>query len=612
MNFLKWLGKVVGGFAVSLILLVLLFAAIFRPDAPPTVDEGVALVISPRGALVEEKSGDPVGRALNKLQGREKPETVVTDLIDAIDKAASDDRIKALVLDTKKLAGGGLSKLQEVGAAIRTFREESKKPVIAISDGYTQEQYYLAAMADEVYMHPQGFVLLTGYGRYKNYYKEAIEKLKIDWNVFRVGKYKSFVEPYIRNDMSEAAKEASREFLDDLWQGYLTDVGAARGRTPEELDAMVNDFVDNLATADGDLAELAKQSGLVDELATRDKMRQRVIDIVGEDDEHHSFRQISHHDYLEALEAENGLHPQGDKRVGVVVASGSIVDGKQPPGTVGGDTLAKLLRDARHDDNVKAVVLRVDSPGGSAFASDVILREVELLKEAGKPVVVSMSSVAASGGYWISMAADEIWASPTTITGSIGILGMFPTFQDSLDAIGIHADGVGTTNMSNAFRPDMAMEDHVKRGFQLMIEHGYRDFITNVAEHRDMSVERVDELGQGRVWSGQDAHERGLVDKLGGFRDAVASAAARAELGEDYGVEFIKQELSPFQQFMRNLGGNGAAQALVPDIPGSGLPAAGPGGGARRVIENLMGDLDTFSKFNDPSGLYYYCFCEIR
>ncbi|MRR12777.1 signal peptide peptidase SppA, partial [bacterium] len=399
-----------------------------------------------------------------------------------------------------------------------------------------------------------GMVLIEGFGRYRTYYREGIDKLGITWNVFRVGEYKSAVEPYLRNDMSPEAKEADLEWLGDIWRAYLASVSKARKTTPEALTAFIEGMPELLKASGGDTAKIALEAKLVDKLAARDEVRKRMIALAGEDEKSKSFKQVSMSDYLEALGNDRpGAKGKGDK-VAVVVAKGSIVDGSAGPGRIGGDSTAALIRQARQDEKVKAIVLRVDSGGGSAFASEVIRRELQLAQEAKKPVVVSMGSVAASGGYWIATSSDEIWASPETITGSIGIFGMFPTIEKPLAKyLGMHVDGVGTTPWAGALRIDRELQPRVGESIQQMINHGYEEFLVRVGKARKMSRDDVDKIARGRVWSGADAKERGLVDKLGGLQDAIASAAAKAKLGKTYQVTYVEKERSLKEKLMAGL-----------------------------------------------------------
>jgi protease-4 len=599
------------------VILVLFFLAILvglfmlTRDHTPEVPESAALIIAPHGMLVEQLAGDPTDRAIQKLTGQQSPETLWRDLDDAIRAAKDDDRIQALCLYLNQMAGAGpgLSKLQALRAAINEFKT-SGKPVIAYSDVYLRDSYHLASAADEVYLHRMGMVLLGGYSRFRTYYKEGIDKLELDWNVFRVGEYKSAVEPFLRNDMSEEARQANLEWMDDLWRSYLADVATARDTTPEALTDGIERFVDLIEQSKGDTAEMAQTNGLVDHLTDRDGLRDRMIELVGENEETHSFHQIRHGAYLEALGDKARRHPTQGDAVAVIVAKGSILAGSQPPGAIGGDSTGKLIRDARRNESVKAIVLRVDSGGGSAFASELIRRELVLAREAGKKVVVSMGTLAASGGYWISTASDEIWANPTTITGSIGIFGMIPTYQKPLKKyLGWQVDGVGTTWLAGAVRPDRELDPELGRAIQMMIEDGYREFLSRVAEARSMSVEEVDRIARGRVWSGQDAHEIGLVDNLGGLEDAIASAAAMAELGDDYAVRFIEKQPSLRERMARQFLSR-ATEWFGPaetTFRGAGVPTI-----QRSLLDLVRRQAEMLSSFNDPNGIYALCDCAVE
>ena len=506
------------------------------------------------------------------------------------------------------MAGAGLSKLQALRAAVEEFKT-SGKPVIAASDFYLRDSYYLASTADEIYLHNMGIVFLDGYGRFRTYYKEGIDKLEIDWHVFKVGEYKSAVEPFLRNDMSDEAREANLEWMGDLWRSYLADVATARETTPDAMTDAIDRFVELIEEAEGNTAEMALAAGLVDHVSSRDGVRDRLIEIVGEDEETHSFHQIGHDSYLEALGDKRRRHPTKGDAVAVVVAKGSILDGSQPPGAIGGDSTGKLIRDARQDESVKAIVLRVDSGGGSAFASEVIRRELVLAREDGKKVVVSMGTLAASGGYWISTASDEIWANANTITGSIGIFGMIPTYQKPLQKyLGWRVDGVGTTWLSGAVRLDRELEPRLAPAIQTMIEQGYREFLSRVAEARSMSVEEVDRIARGRVWSGQDAHELGLVDNLGGLEEAIASAAAMAEMGDEYAVRFVEKELSFGEKMARQFLSRTADWfgPTATEIRGGGVPPI-----QRSLLELVRHETEMLASLNDPNGVYALCDCEV-
>ncbi len=588
--------------SLAILALVVVLIAWALPGRRARVPETTALVLAPSGVLVEQLTGYPAETLLLDLLGQPTdPETLMRPLLEAVERAIEDERVKVLVLDLDRLAAGGLTKLQELKAAIDEFKR-SGKPVVAFSDFYFQPQYYLASLADEVYVHPMGMVLVPGYGSYRRYYKEAIDKIAATWNVFRVGEYKSAVEPYIRNDMSEEARAARLEWLSDLWSAYRADVAAARGLAEDDLESYAAGYEVKLAEQAGDAARLALAAGLVDHVAPRDAVRDRLIELAGEDEESGSFNQIDHYVYLGATEAPE---EKGDAVVAVLVAKGTILDGHQPPGTIGGDSTAALIREAREDEEVKAVVLRVDSPGGSAFAAEIIRREIELTREAGKPVVASMGSVAASGGYWISMTADQIWASETTITGSIGIYAMIPTFEQSLLKLGVHNDGVGTHPMAGVGGLDRDLPPEVTKTLQLLIEQGYREFITKAAAGRGMEVDEIDRIARGRVWSGGDALRLGLIDELGGLDDAVAAAAKLADLGEEYRVRYFEEQPSRRQQLLSWLLGGAR-----PWLGAASRSPAPPRLVENRLVRGLNDDLALLADGRRPFELVAYCFCE--
>jgi protease-4 len=571
------------------------------------IPSSAALVIAPRGVLVDQLSGDPLERAIARAQGVPLQETLVRDVVDALRAARDDDRIKVVVLELDGLTGAGLSKLQEIAAEIRRFKESGKR-VIAAGDGYTRDQYYLAAQADEVLMHPLGLVFVDGYSRFMPYYKSLLDKLYIDYHVWTVGEYKSFVEPVTRNDMSPEDEEASRAFLEALWDAYQADVTAARGLAAPALQRYADDLVELLEAADGDTGRLALDYGLVDELLTRDQMRERIRAAVGgnaSNGQPDEYARVSLDAYVESLRIEEAPATKPNK-VAVVVASGTILDGSQPPGTIGGDSTAELIRRARADDAVKALVLRVDSGGGSVFASDVILSEVLRFQQTDRPVVVSMSSVAASGGYWISMSADEIWASPTTLTGSIGVGAMIPTVPRTLERIGIHVDGVGTTELAGALDITRPLGENVRGLVDLSVRRTYADFVGKIAEHRERTIEEVDAAAHGRVWVGTAALELGLVDRLGTFAEAVESAAELAGLESGtYSIEYVELELGLAERLVLSLTAKAVAVlGRVFDFELPRWPAVA------RALESTLEPFAFIERFNDPRGIYAYCFCD--
>jgi protease-4 len=589
---------------VLLLFIFMLFFGVISGEAPPILPQKAALVVQPVGALVEQLSGNPYDRALAELIGEAQPETLVQDIVDALDEAKDDPKIGAVHLELSALASAGFDKLVRVAAAIDSFRE-SGKPVVASADYFTQPGYFLASHADEIYLNPEGIVFLQGYGAFRDYYADAIEMLRIDWNVFKVGTHKSFVEPYTRMDMSPEDRESRQRLVSHLWASYQEHVEQARGLSKGAIDDYTQNLVAHTEAAGGDVATAARDRGLVDELLGRTELRDLMIGHVGPaDDDDTTYSAVWMKEYLSHL-SMRGASKENADNVAVIVAAGTILDGSQPPGTIGGDSTAELLKRALDDDEVRAVVLRVDSGGGSAFASEVIAEEVRKLQAAGKPVVSSMGSVAASGGYWISMDADKIYASPTTVTGSIGIFGMFPTFQRSLATVGIAADGVGTTPWSGQLRPDREMSDEAKRLIQTFINDGYNDFISGVAEGRDLDAAYVDQIGQGQVWSGEEALANGLVDELGGLDAAIAGAAELAGL-DQYGQKLIETEMSPTQQLILDLLSVVRGVGIDPHAFASAPTPV-------EVFANRFQELlAVVAQFNDPLGRYYYCFCEIE
>jgi protease-4 len=599
-------------FLINVLFFGLLFGlAIAAWSGRPKVPDGAALVVKPQGTIVEQLSaGDPYEWLVADATGvgLVATETLLKDLLDAIRAAKDDKRIKAILLDLNDMSGAGLTKLRDLRAVLADFRKTGKK-VVAYGDDYMQPQYYLAAQADEVYLHPEGAVVLHGVGRWRNFYKEGLDRLGVEVHVFRVGEYKSAVEPYLRNDMSPEAKEMAIETYGDIWRDYLADVAASRKVKPEDVAGWIDAMPERLRAAGGDAAKSALDAKLVDKLAARDEVRQRMIELVGEDKDKKSFRQVGVQAYLAAMGGDRtGARGKG-KAVGVVVAKGDILDGNQPAGTIGGDSTARLLRQAREDDDVKAVVLRVDSGGGSAFASEIIRRECELVRKAGKPLVVSMGSVAASGGYWIATSSDEIWAAPETITGSIGIFGLFPTIDKPLAKyLGVHTDGVGTTRFTDALRPDRPLDPAVADMARQFIDNGYQDFITRVAKARKMTPEQVDKIARGRIWSGEDAKGLGLVDQLGGLDQAIESAAKRAKLEKGYRVYYVEKEKTFRERILSML----AAEALEIASAAGWVKEASPAAAGLSVagrLRELQADLARLARWNDPHGVYAHCLC---
>ena len=545
-----------------LVLFLLLMAIIASPGVQP-LEEKTALVMDMNGVLVEQFTSAPLDRVVNQATGQAQPEIQLRDALHAIKAAKDDKRIDRIVLLTDGFNAAGFAAMRDLAAALRDFRSSGKQ-VISFGTEMEQKQYYLAAQADEVYMDPQGGVLLEGLGRYRMYYREGLQdKLGVDVHLFKVGEFKSAAEPYVLDGASESAREADLFWMSDVWQRFVADVAQARKLEAADINAMINDLPARVQAASGDLGQLALDEKLVDGLKTSQEMEKLLIERGVADEDGTSFRQIDLKGYQMHLAREN-ISMASRPQVAVVVAQGEITFGEQSPGTVGGESTSALLRQAREDENVKAVLLRVDSPGGGVFPSEQIRREVELTKAAGKPVVVSMGNVAASGGYWISMNADRIYADDSTITGSIGIFGLWMTVPRVLEKIGVSTDGVGTAPLAGAFDPTLPLDPNAGIIIQSVIEKGYADFTGKVAAARGSTPEKIDLVAQGRVWSGAQAKERGLVDELGGLEAALAHAATLAKLEEgDYAVSYIEKPLTSFERFVVNMGGNARMQGVL-------------------------------------------------
>jgi protease IV len=585
-------------FNLIFLFLLIMFIVALRSGAP-VLRTRTALVLDPAGNVVEQFTSAPAQRAFASMFGDKVREVQLRDILSVIAAATEDRRIERMVLVPDDIEGAGLASLKEIGAAIDRFRQCGKE-VVAVSNGMTQNQYYLAAHADQILLHPQGAILLEGLGRYRSYYKDLLDRLGVVVHLFRVGEYKSAAEPYVRNDSSPEAKDADLFWMNGVWGDYLKDVAAARKLDATQLTAQIQNYPELIKAAAGDLAALALQQKLVDRLATRDEARTLLIDKGVKDDK--TFRQIDFQDY-QRLVGNNLADPR--PRVAVVVAEGEIVAGDQPPGTVGGESTAELIRDAREDDKVRALVLRVNSPGGEVFASELIRREVELTRDAGKPVMVSMGDVAASGGYWISMNANRIFAEPTTITGSIGIFGLIANFPDTLEKIGVHTDGVGTTPFSGAFDVRRALDPRIASVIQTVIDKGYRDFVGNVAKARKQTTAQIDAIARGRVWSGEQARERGLVDELGGLGDATTAAAKAANLGDKYRVFYVEKPLSFWERAALDFN----SEALA-GIGRAALPEFVRGWLGQPELRNQLSLLRGLG--GNKLGVFAYCFCEIR
>jgi protease IV len=575
-------------------LLAIIAVALLSEEAI-VIEQDSALVLNLSGAIVDQKHFvDPIEAALNKGdEDNPNAEVLLADILYVIHNATQDKRIKIIVLDLANLHSAGVSKMTAIGEALNEFKAAGKT-VIAHGNYFNQNQYFLASYASKIYLNNQGMVSLDGLSRYRLYYKSALDKLKINTHVFRVGTFKSAVEPFIRDDMSDADKASSNALLADIWSSYSEIVSKNRGISPDALVLSPERYLSELDTHEGDSAKMALAMKWVDELVSAEDFRLAMIASVGSGKDPQYFRNVSFSDYLTLVKPLP--HFIEKDAVGIIVAKGNILNGHQQAGDIGGESTSELLRKARFDDKIKALVLRVDSPGGSAFASEQIRQEVLAIQAAGKPVVISMGSMAASGGYWISASADYIYATPTTLTGSIGIFGMFATFEEALAQIGVNSDGVATSDWAglSVARP---LNSNVEAVIQRHIERGYHEFISLVATERNMTLAQVDAIAQGRVWTGKKALELGLVDEIGDMETAVAKAAELAKMST-FDTKLIEQELTPEQLFVQQVFSVTAAY-LPQSLQKTSM--------LETLLSQWAGVLEEFKAFDDPNGVYLYC-----
>ncbi len=611
--------RLVFGF-IAFIFFIFIISLLFSGDKASQIPKGAALVLAPSGIITEQLTYvDPISKAVEDATDTQSiPEESLHDLIDIIRNAKKDKRISTLVLYPQGIQQIGPSMLEDLRDALIDFKTSGKK-IIAMGDSFDKSQYYLAAMADEVYLHPSGMLFIDGYSQINTYMKSAIEKARISAHIFRVGTYKSAVEPFMRDSMSDAAKEANLAFLNDLWQSYLEDIATARNMSIESIEKMITNFSSDIELQQGDWAKVALENQLIDDLKTRTEFRKMMVQRVGLNTQKNNFQQLPHKEYLKQIRSTLGFTPPQASQIAVIMAKGAIYDGEQKEGQIGGNTLAQLIRTARTNPNVEAIVLRVDSPGGSAFASEVIRQELlEAKNTNGLPIIISMGTYAASGGYWISANADEIWARPTTITGSIGIYGLFATFENTLDWLGIHRDGVGTTELAGALDFGRELSPKVANIIQLNIDKGYQRFLEVVAEGRkNLSIEDVNKIAQGRVWSGKKALEVGLVDKLGNLDDAIESAANLAGLS-DYKVWHVKRQLSPDEALLQQLFNQ--TKYITTTLPwfesktvSTPLETTWPKAATqtKKLLQTLSKELNMLQQFNDPNHAYLDCQCQV-
>ncbi|MEM1410743.1 MAG: signal peptide peptidase SppA [Pseudomonadota bacterium] len=606
-RFFRGLWRVVNGTRLVILNLVFFFflflvvLAFMTPKDTVVVESQTTLVLQPQGNIVEEYTTTVFDRALQDAMEQGRSETRLRDLVKAIERGADDTRIVQLLIDTDGMWGIGLASLLELEEAINGFKSRGKN-VVALGTNMSQHQYYLAALADEVWLAPDGMVWIDGYANVRNFFAEGLDKLSVRINLFRVGEFKSAMEPFIRSDMSPEAREASLHWLNSLWQTYTDGVTRLRGIPPQALGSALGEMPARIEAAGGSFARFALEEGLVDRLVTKPEARQALALSGAGNRSGDGFRAVSHDDYLSLFKLPAALKPRHD--VKILVAEGQIVAGQQGPGTISAETTSRQLRALGRDDSVRAVVLRINSPGGDAQASEQIRQELSALQDAGKTVVVSMGDVAASGGYWIAMSADEIWASPSTITGSIGVFGFLPTIDETMGRMGIYADGVGTTELAGKLRIDRPLDPQVGRMLQASTERVYADFISKVAEHRSQSESAIDEVARGRVWSGEQAQDHGLVDQLGGLDEAVDAAARMAGLGANYSAGYFQPTLSPLESFFAEM--SGSAMAMLPvsgDLPM--LPQRG-------FLADLLSDLQAISAADGRFTVAAHCLCEVR
>lgn len=588
-----------------LIILVCVVYLLFSGGAKPLAAK-TTLVLDLKGTLVEQQAGSARSALLANLNGDARKSIQLRDVLAVLDTAGKDPNINTAVLVLDDFQGGGLASLREVGAALDRFRAKGKQ-VLAWGSNYDQRRYLIAVHADKIYMHPMGSVLLEGFGHYQNYYRDALDKIGVTVNLLKVGAYKSAAEPYVANGPSPAASEASAYLYDALWASYTADVETARKLPAGQIMRDINNLPALATAAGGDLAKLALDIKLVDGLKTRDEVRKLLLARGAVAADGQSLRQVSYGEYLARL---TPAVPLGDA-VGVIVAEGEISDGNEAPGAIGGESTARLIRKAREDRAIKSLVLRIDSPGGSAFGSELIRRELELTRAAGKPVVVSMGDVAASGGYWISMASDEVFAAPSTITGSIGVFALVPTADKVIDKLGVHTAGYTTTWLGDTRNPLRPLDPRFAQLMQGSINHVYGEFTGKAAQARKTTPEKIDAVAQGRVWTGQQAKERGLVDTIGSYGDALASAAKRAKLAPGYRVTYIEEDVPALERLVDMLTPS-ALQALALDkqvklgLASTGLPTDAALGMAK--------DLSWLSALNggqQPFMTLTHCLCTV-
>lgn len=594
-----WRGLTVFRLALSNILFLVMLALIYFVyigGGPEPLPERAALLLNPMGTVVDEKSFVQPLQALLGQGSAAENEVLLRDVIAAIEYARDDPAINSMVMELDSLVSVGISKTLEISRALESFKA-SGKPIVAIGDYYTQDQYLLASHADTIVMHPLGGVMLEGFSSYQNYFREALEKLSVSMHVFKAGEHKSIAEPFLRDDMSPGEKEITSRWLGGLWQNYTQVVEQQRELAEGAVDEYIENYSSNLQAQSGNLAKTSLAAQLVDKLMGRNEVNDYLSELVGATTDEGFYEAVGFERYVGRQRPLSLMGAEGD-RIAVITAQGGIQVGDQPPGSIGGDSLARLIGATAEAEGVGAIVLRVNSGGGSVFASEIIRQEILRAKADGMPIVISMGAVAASGGYYIAAEADQIWATPTTITGSIGVFAAFPTFERLIERAGVRTDGVGTTPLAGSLRLDRPLNDDIAVSFTSSVEHTYQNFLSLVAQGRGMSIEEVDAVAQGRVWSATDALERGLIDNLGDLQDAIAAAGELSGLSE-YEIEYVGLPLSPRDLLLQQLSGRMGASKLWVN---SSIADAFSG-----VLQTFSAAARELESLDDPAHLYVRC-----
>ena len=600
LRLLKGIWRVLSGISRAISVLVpLLFVAVFviafssgmKDSAPEPLPEKAALLIAPSGPLVEDAAPvDPISAFIN--QDYEQP-ALLNDVVRAIRWAAADDRITSLVLDLENLAGPSTSQTVEISAAIAEFKAAGKS-VVAFGDFYSQAHYLLASQADHVMLHPEGGMFLEGFSVYRSYLRSFLEKARVTMHVFRAGENKSAVEPYLRDDMSDSEREVVSRWLSGLWSTYTDLAESGRELPAGAMNTFIASFSDQLAASSNDLAQTMLDAGWVDALADHAQMDEALAEWVGVTDEDGFAEMVTFERYVDDIKSQLVIEQDGLPLIAIIPVEGTLVPGDSEDGMAGSDTIIGYIDTALEAEDLAAIVLRVNSPGGSVFASDLIRRKLSEATEADIPVIVSMGSVAASGGYWISAEADEIWALPTTITGSIGAFSAFPTIEGIVDYIGVTVDGVGTTPLAGEASLNRGLSPEMASIVQALANGAYEDFIELVANGRDMSEEAVQLIAEGLVWTGAEASQIGLVDKLGGLDAAVAAAAELA------GVEEWRTGRTAVPPSFESV--------LLEELSRSlGASVMTPGGWLGSLVEGFKPVVRSLSSLRDPMHVYTQC-----